>query len=71
MATLKLRIGGMRDAADEDRIESVLREETGVLGAVANRTTSCAEIEYEDDEVSMERLVNLVNALGFTAELAG
>ncbi len=71
MATLKLRIQGMSGRADEDRIETALRQEPGVLGAIANRAGACAEIEYEDDEASLEHLLDLVRRLGYPAELCG
>lgn len=71
MATLKLCIEGMRAAEDEYRIEDALRRERGVLGVVANRQEACAEIEFEDDEVAVEHLVNLVQALGYPTVLGG
>ncbi len=71
MATLKLCIDGMAGHADEDRIEHALRDEPGVLGVIANHEASCAEIEYEDDEVSLERLVSVVKELGFPTEIGG
>lgn len=71
MATLKLCIEGMRGTADEHRIEEALRQERGVLGAVANCREACAEVEFEDDEVRVERLVDLVAALGYPTQLGG
>lgn len=71
MATLKLCIDGMAGHGDEARVQEALRGEPGVLGAVASWEDACAEIEYEDDEVSLDRLVDVVRQLGFPAELGG
>jgi len=71
MATLKLCIDGMAGDSDEVRIQEALRHEPGVLGAIANHQDACAEIEYEDDEVSLDRLVAVVTELGYPAELGG
>lgn len=71
MATLKLRITGLASARDEERIETALQAQPGVFAATANRLDGCAEIDYEDDEVAIERLIALVEAAGFGARLAG
>ncbi len=71
MATLKLCITGMAGPQDERRIEEGLRDQPGVLGVIANRQAACAEVEYEDDELSLQRLLALVRDLGYEAELAG
>ncbi len=71
MATLKLCIDGMAGHDDEARIELALRAEPGVLGVVANHEAACAEIEYEDDEVSLERILSVVEALGYPSEVGG
>ncbi len=71
MATLKLRITGLATAQDEANLEAALRAEAGVFGAAASRGSGCAEIDYEDDEVAIERLIALVEQAGFGARLAG
>ncbi len=71
MATLKLCLEQMAGHGDERRIQDALRNEPGVLGAVASYEDACAEIEYEDDEVSLDRLVSVVRELGFPAQLGG
>jgi hypothetical protein len=71
MATLKLRVCGLHGHGDESRLESLLRAERGVLGAIVNHLENCAEIEYQDDELSLERLLRLVHEAGYQAELAG
>jgi len=71
MATLKLCIDGMAGHDDETRIELALRDEPGVLGVVANHEAACAEIEYEDDEVSLDRILEVVQELGYPTEVGG
>lgn len=71
MSTLKLCIGGMRGPEDALRIEEGLRGLPGVLGVIARRRSECAEVEYEDDELSIERLLALVRELGYEAQLGG
>ncbi len=71
MATLKLCIEGMRGPDDEGRIEAALREEHGVLGAIANHRDACAEVEYEDDEVALDEILAVVEGLGYRAALGG
>jgi len=69
--TILLHVQGMLSAEDEKRVEEALRAEPGVLGAVASRQDSCAEIEIEDDEVTTDHLVTVVLTEGFDARLGG
>lgn len=71
MPTILLRVDGMRSSDDETRVETALRAEPGVLAAVASRQDKCAEVECEDDEVTVERLVEVIETVGFSAVLAG
>lgn len=71
MPTLKLCVTGMRSRADEARIEDALRAEPGVYGAVANHEEGCAEIDFDDDELDLDRIFELVRSLGYEAALGG
>jgi copper chaperone CopZ len=71
MPIAKIWIRGLTSAEDEGRVEEALSREPGVFGAIANRTSGCGEVDYEDDEVSVERLMQIVTETGFEAELAG
>lgn len=71
MPTALLCVRGMRDQRDEHRVEQALVAEAGVFGAVANHEESCAEIDYEDDEVTIDRLLEIVRSAGFDGELHG
>lgn len=71
MPTALIRVRGLRDDADEARLEAALRAEPGVLGAVIDRTNECAEVDFEDDAVAIERLFRIIEEAGFTASLRG
>jgi copper chaperone CopZ len=71
MPVAKIWIRGLKVAADEQRVEDALRAEPGILGAIANRTSGCGEVDYEDDEVLIQRIIDIVRETGFEAELAG
>lgn len=69
MPTAKFHVSGLQCAADERRVEDALRAVEGVFGAVADR--HCVEIDYEDDETSLARLLAVIRAQGFEPRLAG
>lgn len=71
MPTALLRVSGLRGAEDEARLERALQAEPGVFGAVANHQDGCAEIDFEDDEVTVEQLIEVAESAGFGATLAG
>lgn len=71
MATLKLYVAGMRSRADEARIEEALRAERGVYGAVANREDGSAEVDFDDDELDLDRILEIVRSLGYEPTLGG
>lgn len=69
--TVLLFVDGMDGAEDEARVQDVLRSEPGVLGVVASHRDGCAEVEIEDDQVTFRRLIELIAAAGYRAELGG
>lgn len=71
MPTILLCVEGMEDSDDEARVERALERERGVFGAVANREERCAEIDCEEDEVAIDRLIEVVRETGFQAKLGG
>jgi copper chaperone CopZ len=71
MPTLKLRVTRLCGGADEERVRRALHAESGVFGAVVCAAESCAEVDFEDDEVSADEILAVVRRLGFDAELAG
>lgn len=70
MATMLLRVDGLR-AGDAGRLEALLLSTPGVFGAVVSPTEGCAEIDFEDDEVDYDRIIQRVESSGFSARLTG
>lgn len=70
MPTLMIRIKGL-GPGDAERVEELLRKEPGVFGVVVSPSAGCAEVDFEDDEVSVDRLVERVQDAGFEARLSG
>jgi hypothetical protein len=71
MPTILLQIQGLRTAADEQRLEEALRAERGVYGAVASREDGCAEVDVDDDMVTIDHLIGIAGTAGFHAVLRG
>lgn len=70
MPTLKLEIRGLRHE-DEAKVEALLRSRPGVYGAVAAHHEACVEVDFEDDEQSVDALVAALREKGFEARLGG
>ncbi|HEY8483237.1 MAG TPA: heavy-metal-associated domain-containing protein [Longimicrobiales bacterium] len=71
MATVLLRVFGMRTAEDEAVVREALEATPGVLAAVASLEDGCAEVDYDDDETELDRLIQAVESAGFQAILGG
>jgi hypothetical protein len=69
MATVRLAVEGMPDAGTAARISRLLREQAGVFGAVASHVSGYVDIDFEDDEVSVERLIAVLRESGCEARL--
>jgi copper chaperone CopZ len=70
MPTQKLWVKGLTHD-DEGRVAARLRELPGVFYAVLNHGDECAEVDFEDDRVSLEQLCAAVRACGYEVEIAG
>lgn len=70
MATLLLRIEGL-SAEDEGRIDRLLRELPGIYGVLVSATSGCAEIDLEDDEIDLDRIIGRLGDAGFEAHVRG
>ena len=70
MPTLKLHVR-MERPEDEARVEELLRAESGVFAAVADHGEACVEVDFEDDEETVEHLVEVLAAAGYEARLGG
>ncbi|HWV58150.1 MAG TPA: hypothetical protein VNZ57_11925 [Longimicrobiales bacterium] len=71
MPTINVDVLGMRDENDEERLRAALLAECGVLGVVASHNHRCAEIDYEDDELALDRVLAVIRTAGFEPRLAG
>lgn len=70
MPTQRLRVKRLK-RGDEARVAARLREIPGVLFAVLDSGAECAEVDFEDDQVSPEQLCAAVRECGYEAEIAG
>jgi hypothetical protein len=71
MPCLKLHITGPEDTAAEHRLVHALQTERGVFGVVMCHDTRGVEIDFEDDEVTIDRLVAIAREEGFQAKVGG
>lgn len=71
MATILLRVFGMRSAEDEALVREALEATPGVLAAVTSREDGRAEVDYDDDVTGLDRLIQAVESAGFQAILGG
>ncbi|MBR0325558.1 MAG: heavy-metal-associated domain-containing protein, partial [Selenomonadales bacterium] len=63
-----LRIGKMACAACSARIEKRLTKLAGITEATVNLTTEEAHITYDDTVLTEEKIIAVIEKLGFTAE---
>lgn len=70
MAVQKFFVPGLTHDAEAE-VERRLRALDGVLYASANHSDACAEVEFEDDAVTTDRLRRTLAELGYDARLAG
>lgn len=62
---------GMTGADCAERIERALRNEPAVFGAVASHATGRVEVDFEDDEISIDRLAGVIAGQGYDVAIAG
>lgn len=55
----------------EARVTEALRGVDGILFVAANHEDRCAEVEFEDDCVSIEDIASRLEEAGFDAQPAG
>ncbi|HUG39810.1 MAG TPA: heavy-metal-associated domain-containing protein [Longimicrobiales bacterium] len=70
MPTLLLRIDGLGED-DAPALERTLRAIPGVFGVVVSVAAGCAELDIEDDQVSVDTILARVEGEGYTAALSG
>jgi copper chaperone CopZ len=70
MPTQKFWVEGLTHA-DEQRVAHHLRKVSGVLFAVLNHQDECAEVEFEDDRISVREIQAAIAELGYQVAVAG
>ena len=70
MAVQKFFVPGLTHEQERE-VEQKLRALEGVLYAAANHQDACAEVEFEDDCVTIDELRGVLEKLGFDARIAG
>jgi hypothetical protein len=70
MPCLRLNVHGPEGADAERRLVRALEAEPGVFGVILCHDTRGVEIDFEDDEVTIDRLVLRAQEAGFEARPA-
>ncbi len=69
MAKLTLKVTGMTCGHCQKRVETALGQVPGVFGAVVDLKDARAEVDYDDDDATIEDLTAAVAKAGYTASL--
>jgi copper chaperone CopZ len=65
---VKLDVQGMVCTGCEIGVETALKKLAGVTGADADFASKSAEVEFDPQQVTVDKLVEAVNKTGFTAK---
>ncbi len=68
MTTSKIEIEGMMCNHCVKSVEDALLALDGVESAVANLESKNAEVTYDEDVISIERIIDEIISIGFDAE---
>jgi len=71
MANAKLHVTGMHCGNCQSKVEKALTSVAGVYTAIVDWQGGEAEIDFNDDAVTAEQLVNAIQKVGYGAKLAG
>lgn len=71
MSSVKVCVSGLDSHDDESRLERALCAIRSVYGAAANRQDACVVVEFEDDELAPDEILEAIRREGFAAELVG
>jgi hypothetical protein len=66
-----LHVPSIVDAPDGERITAALAREPGVYGAIANCGSKSVDVDFEDDEITVDRLLTIIEELGHSPLVAG
>ena len=70
MATLLIHLPRL-EAGQEERVERLIRAMPGVFGVVVSSDEACAEVDFEDDEASLDRIMERLREEGVEARVGG
>jgi hypothetical protein len=71
MPCLRLNVPTLVGGAQGPALEARLRAEKGVYAAFVHCGEKFVEIDFEDDEVTIARLLDVVRHAGYEARVAG
>ncbi len=71
MANAKLRVTGMTCGHCQVKVEKALKGVSGVYSAVVDLPDGEAEVDFDDDRVTIDQLVAAVGHAGYGAKIAG
>ncbi len=71
MANAKLRVTGMTCGHCQAKVEKALKGISGVYTAVVDLPDGEAEIDFDDDSVTIDQLVKAIGRAGYGAKIAG
>ena len=71
MATAKLNVTGMHCGHCQQKVTQALRGVAGVYSAIVDWPTGEAEVDFNDDALTTDRLLAAVQQAGYEAKLAG
>ncbi len=71
MRSDKITVRGMTCGHCVSRVEKALQAVPGTIGAYVDLTEGIAEVDYDEDAVSIDQLVAAVKENGYEAETSG
>ena len=71
MATAKLWVSGMTCGHCQMKVEQALKGVNGVYTAIVDLKDGEVEVDFNDDAVTSDRLIQAVEKAGYGAKLAG
>lgn len=66
---ITLNISGMSCAACAQRIERVLSKKDGIESSMVNLLAEKANIEYDEDKISLDEIINIIEKTGYNVNL--
>jgi copper chaperone len=71
MASAKLHVSGMTCGHCQAKVQQALSTVSGVYSAVVDLEVGEAEVDFDDDSVTMQQLLAAVEQAGYGAKLVG